>query len=169
MSTVTRAQSIGHTCVTSAERPECHGPSYFRHSDYSAKPAANGVTPRERQRSMILAFWESQGVARYNRRAGGVWEVRDVVNSQCAGEWYPLASQGEDVRSDMAVFSHVVSAANGGAWCGGNVVPEVGAFNHARGEVDMVLSPTALSVLAAWPAWWARHYARPASLTRLGM
>lgn len=165
----------GVTTVVSTTRPECHAPSGYTVRDFSAKPASTGISPRDRQRDMILAFWESQGVARWaptkdehGKFNGARWEVRDVLNSEASGMWFPLATQGEDMRADMCVFSHMRSAANCGAWCACNIVPEVGAFNHARGEMDAPLTPSARALLAAWPAWWAKHYARPASLARLG-
>jgi hypothetical protein len=160
--------ATGVTTVQSATRPECHAPSGYAINDYSAKPAANGIAPRERMYNMILAFWESQGVARYNRRAGGVWEVRDVLNSVASGEWFPLAAQGEDTRADRAVFSHMRPSSKGGAACACGMVPEVGAFNHSRGDQNAPLTPAARALLMAWPAYWEKHCARPASLARLG-
>lgn len=161
----------GVTTVVSSKRPECHAPSGYRVNDYSAKPATTGISPRDRQRDMVLLFWESQGVARYRTGGaggGGRWEVRDVINPEASGEWFPLAGQGEDMRADMAVFSHMRAADCGGAWCACNIVPEVGAFNHARGNVNAPLTPAARALLMAWPDWWRKHYARPASLARLG-
>lgn len=160
---VVKRSALGARTVTSDERPECHAPSGYAHHSFSA---SNGA--RARQVDMILAFWESQGVARYNRRAGGVWEARDVVNSAYAGEWFPMAGQGEDTRADRIVFSHVRSVANDGAFCGCGVLPEIGAANNARGEVNMAsLSPSALALVGAWEAWWRANAARPASLARL--
>lgn len=164
--TTTTREAIGVVTVRSASRVECHAPSGFTVRDYSGKPAANGIAPRDRQRGVILAFWEAQGIARYNRRAGGVWQVRDLVHG--GDRWLPLATQGEEVRADRAVFSHVRAAASGGAWCACNLLPENGATNHARGEHDMrTLSPSARAVLAAWPVWWRENVARRASLARL--
>lgn len=168
MATLTKSPAMGVTTVASATRPECHAPSGYAINDYSAKPAANGIAPRERMMDMVLDFWQSQGVARYNRRAGGVWEVRDVINPSAAGEWFPLAGQCEDRRGDRAVFSHMRACAKGGAWCACNVVPEVGAFNHSRGNQNAPLTPAARALLAAWPTFWEHNYARPASLRRLG-
>lgn len=164
----TATAAYGVTTVRSAHRPECHAPSGYRVNDYSAKPAANGIAPRERMYDMVLDFWQTMGVARYNRRAGGVWEVRDVINPQASGEWFPLAGQGEDTRSDRAVFSHMVPSSQYGAFCACNIVPEVGAFNHARGDRKAPLTPAARALLAAWPTFWQDNYARPASLKRLG-
>lgn len=162
--------AVGVTTVLSKNtRPECHAPSKCRINDYSEAVQADGDTDRAKQYRRILAFWEAQGVARYNRRMGGVWEVRDVLNSEAAGEWFPLAAQGEDMRSDRAVFSHMRPADAHGAWCGCNIVPEVGAFNHARGAVKAPLTPAARALLMAWPDWWTKNAARKASLARLGM
>lgn len=160
----TRA-SHGPATVCSADRTECHGAAYFTHTDYSG---SNGA--REVQRDTILAFWESQGVARWTgdiaHGGGSRWYVRDMVNGGDA--WLPLARQGEDARADRAVFSHVMSAAHGGAWCACNLMPETGAVNHARGDRDMTDLPMgARALLAAWPTWWAENKARKASLARL--
>lgn len=159
----------GVTSVCSTVRPECHAPSGFTVRDYSAKPAANGIAPRDRQRDVILRFWESQGVARWQNGGaggGGRWLVRDMVNG--GDVWLPLAGQSDAGRADVAEFSHVRSADNGGAWCACNLLPESGAVNAARGNSNVTtLSPSATAVLAAWPAWWAKHEARKASLARL--
>lgn len=163
-------QAIGVTTVASASRVECHAPSGFTVRDYSGKPAANGVAPRDRQRDVILAFWESQGVARWQNGGaggGGRWMVRDMVNDGSA--WMPLADGTMTGRADAAEFSHIRSARNGGAWCACNLLPESGAVNAARGDVNVTeLSPAAEAVLAAWPAWWTANVARKASLARLG-
>lgn len=156
----------GTATVCSTERPECHAPSGYSVKDYSGKPAANGIAPRDRQRAVILAFWEEQGIARYNRRAGGVWEVRDMVNGGDA--WLPIAGQADAGRADRAEFSHIRACANGGAWCACNVLPENGATNAARGDRDVTdLTMSARAVLAAWPAWFRANVARKASLARL--
>ena len=155
----------GPASVCSSVRPECHAPSGFTVRDFSG---ANGA--RDRQREMILAFWESQGVARWQgdiaNGGGSRWYVRDMVNGGDA--WFPIARQGEDSRADRGEFSHVRSASNGGAWCACNLLPECGAINAARGDADMTeLSPAARALLAAWPAWWRENVARKASLARL--
>lgn len=163
MTTTTTAQGI--TTVNSTKRPECHAPSGYRINDYSG---ANGA--RDRMRDMVLAFWEAQGVARWQgdiaNGGGSRWYVRDMVNG---GEtWLPIARQGEDSRADRAEFSHVRSTANGGAWCACNLLPESGATNAARGDADVTdLSLSARALLAAWPAWWRENVARKASLARL--
>lgn len=163
-------QAIGVTTVASAHRVECHAPSGYTVRDYSGKPAANGIAPRDRQRDVILAFWESQGVARWQNGGnggGGQWLVRDMVNG--GDTWLPLARLGESDRADRAEFSHVRAAQRGGAWCACNLLPEVGALNAARGDANVTaLSPGARAVLAAWPAWWRENSARKASLARLG-
>lgn len=156
----------GMTTVCSDARPECHAPSGFSVRDFSG---ANGA--RARQRDMILAFWEAQGMARWQSGGaggGGRWYVRD--NAQGASEWSPLAAQGDAGRADVAEFSHVRSAANGGAWCACGLVAESGAVNAARGDRDMSdaeLSPAWRATLAAWPTWWQENVARKASLARL--
>lgn len=159
----------GVTSVCSTVRPECHAPSGFTVRDYSAKPAANGIAPRDRMRDVILAFWESQGVARWQNGGaggGGRWLVRDMVNG--GDVWLPLAGQSDAGRADVAEFSHVISANNGGAWCACNLLSESGAVNAARGDSNITtLSPSALAVLRGWPAWWRKHEARKASLARL--
>lgn len=158
-------QAMGVTTVASATRVECHAPSGFTVRDFSG---ANGA--RDRQRDMILRFWESQGVARYRTGGaggGGAWYVRDVVNG--GAEWLPLATRDSVGRADCAEFSHVRSAERGGAWCACNLLPENGATNLARGGVNMSnLSPSARALLAAWPSWWRENVARKASLKRLG-
>lgn len=160
----TPAAAHGAMTVCSSVRPECHAPSGYSVKSFSG---ANGA--RARQRDMVLAFWESQGVARWQNGGaggGGRWLVRDVVNG--GAEWLPLAGAGETDRADRAEFSHVRSAANGGAWCGCGLLPESGAVNAARGDADMTdLSPSARALLVAWPTWWAENAARPASLKRL--
>lgn len=159
----TLAHGIATVCSTA--RPECHAPSGFKVTDYSG---ANGA--RDRMRDMVLAFWESQGVARWQgdiaNGGGSRWYVRDLVNG---GEtWLPIARQGEDSRADRAEFSHIKSARNGGAWCACNLLPESGAMNAARGDADMADLPMAArALLAAWPAWWRANVARKASLARL--
>ena len=162
-------QAIGVTTVKSASRVECHAPSGFTVRDYSAKPAANGIAPRDRMRDVILSFWESQGVARWQcggAGGGGRWMVRDMVND--GAEWLPLAGQGEGMRADRAEFSHIRSACNGGAWCACNLLPENGAVNAARGDANVsTLSPSARAVLAAWPAYWRKYVARKASKARV--
>lgn len=154
------------TVYSTGDRVECHAASGFTVRAFSGKPAKNGIAPRDRQRDMILAFWVAQGVARYNKRAGGVWEARDLMHDGSA--WMPLAGQGDAGRSDVIELSHVRSAHNGGAWCACNLIPENGAVNAARGDADMRdLNPAARALLAAWPAWWRENAARPASLARL--
>lgn len=159
-------QTLAHgpASVCSTIRPECHAPSGYSVKDYSG---ANGA--RDRQRDMILAFWEAQGVARWvngGKGGGGRWMVRDMVNG--GAEWLPLAGQGDAGRADVAEFSHVRSANNGGAWCACNLLPENGAVNAARGDMDVTdLTPGARALLAAWPAWWTANVARKASLARL--
>lgn len=170
MSNVLTTTAQGVTTVNSTHRPECHAPSGYSVRDYSGKPAANGVAPRDRQRDTILAFWEAQGIARWQgdiaNGGGSRWYVRDMVNGGDA--WLPLARQGEDARADRAELSHVRSAANGGAWCACNLLPENGAVNAARGDANVTtLTPAARAVLAAWPAWWRANVARKASLARL--
>jgi hypothetical protein len=179
MTTTTTARAVAYGAVTirSARtaafpkgRPECHAPSGFSVKDYSGAPAkGKDYSPRDVQRDTILAFWESQGVARWvngGAGGGGRWMVRDMVNG--GGEWLPLASQGEARRAGVGEFSHVVSTRNGGAWCACNLLPESGATNAARGDANITeLSPGARAVLAAWPAWWSANKARPASLARL--
>lgn len=155
----------GVTTVCSDVRPECHAPSGYSVRDYSG---ANGA--RDRQRDMILAFWEVQGVARWQgdiaNGGGSRWYVRDMVNG--GDKWLPIARQGEDSRADRAEFSHVRSTANGGAWCACNLLPESGAVNAARGDADMTdLPASARALLAAWPEWWKTNVARKASLARL--
>lgn len=151
----------GPATVCSDQRPECHAPSGYTVRDFSG---ANGA--RDRQRDMILAYWQAAGVARYNRRAGGVWEVRDVVNG--GASWLPLAGKGEESRADRAEFSHVRSAHNGGAWCACNLLPESGATNAARGDANMSDLPmSARALLAGWGAWWKANAARKASLARI--
>lgn len=159
--------STAHGVVTvcSSVRPECHAPSGYTVRDFSG---ANGA--RDRQRDMILAFWEAQGVARWQNGGaggGGRWLVRDLVNG--GAEWLPLATREAVGRADVAEFSHIRAAANGGAWCACNLLPESGATNAARGDRDIRdLSPSARALLAAWPAWWRENIARKASLARLG-
>lgn len=161
----------GVTTVCSKVRPECHAPSGYSVKDYSAKLASTGIAPRDRMRDMILGFWETQGVARYvtgGKGGGGRWQVRDLVNG--GAEWLPLADGTEwgSGRAQVAEFSHIVSTNNGGAWCACNLLPESGATNAARGDVNVTtLSPSARALLAAWPAYWTKHYARKASLARL--
>ena len=154
----------GPASVCSTVRPECHAPSGYSVRDYSG---ANGA--RDRQRDMILAFWEAQGVARWQRGGaggGGRWMVRDMA--QGGAEWLPLAGREDAGRADVAEFSHVRSARNGGAWCACNLIPECGAVNAARGDADMTDLPAAArALLAAWPAWWRANVARKASLARL--
>lgn len=162
--------SHGATTVCSDTRPECHAPANYRSSDYSGSNGARDV-----QRDMILAFWESQGMARWQgdiqNGGGSRWYVRD--NAQGAANWLPLArrdDEGKAGRSDRAEFSHVVSAVNGGAWCACNLVAEAGAVNANRGDEDMsadALSPAWEATLAAWPMWWKENRARKASLARL--
>lgn len=163
------AQAQGVTTVKSSHRVECHAPSGYTVRDYSAKPAANGIAPRDRMRDIILAFWEAQGVARYvtgGAGGGGRWMMRDMVNGGDA--WLPMAGQSDAGRADVAEFSHVKSARNGGAWCACNMLPESGAVNAARGDANVSdLSPSARAVLAAWPMWWRENVARKASLARL--
>lgn len=155
----------GITTVNSHARPECHAPSGYSVKDYSG---ANGS--RDRQRQMILDFWESQGMAKWvngGKGGGGRWFVRD--NAQGAAEWLPLATQ-DSGRADTAEFSHVISAANSGAWCACNLVGEAGAFNLARGDANITwdgLSHAWAATLAAWPAYWEANVARKASLARL--
>lgn len=145
---------------------ECHAPTGFASTSYSG---SNGS--RDRQRDMVLAYWEAQGMAEWRSGGaggGGRWYVRD--NHQDAAEWLPLASFGESQRGDRAELSHVVSAANGGAWCACGLVAEVGAKNGARGERNMSdseLSPAWRGVLRAWDAYWRANVARKASLARL--
>lgn len=159
--------SHGPATVCSTERPECHAPRFFKSSDYPG--AAGGA--RDKQRETILAFWESRGMAVWRNGGaggGGRWFVRD--NSQGAAEFLPLASRGDAGRSDVAEFSHVVSAANGGAWCACNLVGESGAVNAARSDADLTtgeLSTAWAQTLAAWPAYWEANHARKASLARL--
>lgn len=154
----------GPASVCSDVRPECHAPSGYSVRDYSG---ANGA--RDRQRDMILAFWEAQGVARWRNGGaggGGRWYVRDMA--QGGAEWLPLAGQGDAGRADVAEFSHVRSARNGGAWCACNLIPECGAVNAARGDADVTDLPhAARALLAAWPEWWRANIARKASLARL--
>jgi len=122
-------------------------------------------------RDMVLAFWEAQGMAQWRNGGnggGGRWYVRD--NAQGGAEWLPLAARGDEGRADVAEFSHVRSAANGGAWCACGLVAESGAVNLARRDADMSdadLSPAWRATLAAWPAWWTANVARKASLARL--
>jgi hypothetical protein len=159
----------GPVSVCSSSRPECHAPSGFSVRDYSGKPAANGQAPRDRQRDMILAFWESQGIARWQcggAGGGGRWLVRDMMNDGAA--WLPLATRDGERTADVAEFSHIVSARSGGAWCACNLLPESAAVNAARGDANVTaLSMSARAVLAAWPAWWRKNAARKASLARL--
>ena len=171
----------GPASVCSDVRPECHAPSGYSVRDYSG---ANGA--RDRQRDMILAFWEAQGMARRQCVACGSadvtdagmcrvcrtftarWYVRDAA--QGGADWLPLAGQGDAGRADVAEFSHVRSAANGGAWCACGLVAESGAVNAARGDRDMTDAevPAAWrATLAAWPAYWRANVARKASLARL--
>lgn len=172
--TKTNTPAHGPVTVRSAGgRVECHAASGYSVRDYSGKPAANGIAPRDRQRDLILAFWESQGVARYvsgGAGGGGRWLVRDVLNG--GAEWLPLATRDDGAgRADVAEFSHVVADVNGGAWCACNLLPESGAVNLARGGANVPardLTPGARALLAAWPAWWLANGARKASLARLG-
>jgi hypothetical protein len=154
----------GIATVCSDARPECHAPSGFKVTDYSG---ANGA--RDRMRDMVLAFWEAQGVAQWRNGGaggGGRWYVRDMA--QGGAEWLPLARKGEESRADVAEFSHLRSAANGGAWCACNLMPESGAVNLARGDRDVSdIPPAMVAVLRAWPAWWTANVARKASLARL--
>lgn len=154
----------GPASVCSTVRPECHAPSGYSVRDYSG---ANGA--RDRQRDMILAFWEAQGWAMWRNGGaggGGRWYVRDAA--QGGAEWLPLAGRDDAGRADVAEFSHVRSAANGGAWCACNLLPECGAVNAARGDADMSDLPmSARALLAAWPEWWRENVARKASLARL--
>lgn len=153
------------------ERVECHAASGYSVGDYSAKPASTGVAPRDRQRDVILSYWESRGMAKWvkgGKGGGGRWYVRD--NSTGAANYLPLAAQGDAGRGDVAEFSHTVSARNGGAWCACGLVGEAGNVNAARGDNNMrddELSPAWRATLAAWPAYWTAHVARKASLARL--
>lgn len=161
-----RESAMGPVTVSSAEGVECHAPSGYSVRDYSG---ANGA--RDRQRDMILAFWEAQGMARWQNGGaggGGRWYVRDAA--QGGAEWLPLAGQGDAGRADVAEFSHIRSARNGGAWCACCLVAESGAVNAARGDRDMTDAevPTAWrATLAAWPTYWRANVARKASLARL--
>lgn len=163
----------GITSVCSSARVECHAASGYSVRDYSGKPAANGIAPRDRMRDVILSFWEAQGVARWmptrdasGRITGSAWHARDMVNG--GSEWLPIGGRDDAGRADVAEFSHIRSTANGGAWCACNLLPESGAVNAARGDADVTtLSPAARAVLAAWPTWWRENVARKASLARL--
>lgn len=172
---------MGVTTVLSSKGPECHANTAYAHGDLSGKPAANGIAPRERYESFILRFWVARGVARTscprdnscpeyaaNKRCALGVHVRDVINTEAAGYWFPMASQTEGDRADRAVYSHMRSVANGGAFCGCGVVPEVGAFNEARGARNAPLTPAARAVLMAWPDWWRANEMRAASAKRLG-
>ena len=170
--TTTTTPAHGPVTVRSAGgRVECHAASGYSVRDYSGKPAANGIAPRDRQRDVILAFWEAQGVARYRTGGaggGGWWEARDMVNG--GDVWLRLATHGETDRADRAEFSHLIASDNGGAWCACNLLPETGAINAARGSANVrTLTPAARAVLAAWPAWWVANVARKASRARLGV
>lgn len=153
----------------SASRPECHAPSGVRVNDYSAKVNARGYSPRDVQRDKILAFWESQGWARWQSGGaggGGKWLARDVLSG--SDEWLPLSGQGEDTQHDVIVFSHVIPAEHGGAWCACNIIPEVGARNHLRGAQSVSLSRNVKRQMSTWPAYWFANYARAASVERMG-
>lgn len=155
----------GATTVCSAMRgPECHGGSY-----YSSKDVAGAA--RGKLRDVILAFWESRGMAEYRTGGaggGGRWYVRD--NALGAAAWLPLAGQYDVGRVDVAEFSHVRAANNGGAWCACNLVGESGMVNANRADRDMSVSdiaPAWRATLEAWPAYWRANVARKASLARL--
>ena len=159
-----RRAAFGPVSVLSRAGVECHANSGYRSNDFSGD---NGA--RDRQRDMILAFWESQGVAQWRNGGaggGGRWYVRDMVNG--GAEWMPLSS-GPSERDGFGEFSHVVSARNGGAWCACNLLPESGVVNAAREDANVTdLTPSARALLAAWPAYYRANVARKASLARLG-
>lgn len=169
----------GPATVSSSDGVECHAPSGYSLKSYSG---AGGV--RDRATSQILDYWHDSGVLRwscprdascpeYKREGrcdvGGV-HVRDVVNPDLAGLWMPMAGMTAVGRKDRAEVSHVVSAANGGAYCGCGTLPENGAINANRADADMAvdaLPMSARALLAGWPAWWREHRARKASLARI--
>lgn len=158
----------GITSVMSDERPECHAPSGYRVNDYSAKAAKNGVSPRDRVTGQIIAAWAAAGIARFfpgGANGGGEWRALDAVNG--GTEFLPFAGQGEDMRGDRIVFSHVIPSSHGGAYCACNILPEAGSANHARGDVMPDVHVSGQQSLEMWPTVWASDYARPASLARL--
>lgn len=167
-----------HT-VNSHKRPECHAPSGYSLKSYSG---SNGA--RDRATAQILDYWEYAGVLRrscprndscpeYKREGrcnvGGL-HVRDVVNPTFAGMWLPMAGEASVGRKDRAEVSHVISAANGGAYCGCGTLPENGAINANRADADMSIEDlpmSAVALLAGWGTWWRKNRARKASLARL--
>ncbi len=154
-----KGQSVGVTTVASAVRVECHAPSTFSVRDLSG---SNGA--RDRVLAQMFDFWQSVGIA---RKGAEGWEVRDVLTGDGA-TWLPVSAAGGTGRADVAERSHIVAAANGGAFCPCNVLPESGAVNAARGDANVTDLPMAArAVLAAWPSWWRENVARKASLARL--
>lgn len=163
------------TVKSNGGKVECHGASY-----YCAK-CVNGAR-RTAVNAVILAFWESQGVARSScprnnscpefAEAGKCalgWHARDMVNGGSA--WLPFAGQDSAGRADRVELSHI-RASRHGAYCCCNLLPEDGAANLSRGDRDIPaadLSPAARALLSAWPAYFLAHVARKASLARLGV
>ena len=169
----------GVTTVCSTARTECHAASGF---DVRAFSGSNGA--RDRQTAMILDYWQHAGILRTscprnascpNYAANGACDlggmhVRDVVNADLSHLWFPLAAQDATRRADRAELSHVRSAADGGAYCACNLLPECGARNAARGDLSMTrddMTEAAAQVLGGWPAYWRANVARKASLARL--
>lgn len=165
----------GVVTVSSAKGPECHGASY-----YCAKCVKGSY--RVGVNATILDFWVSQGVARTScprnntcpefaatGRCANGYHARDMVNADQAGRWFPFASRDTTGRADRVEFSHIKSS-ECGAYCACNLLPEVGAFNKARGAKNIPardLSSNARALLAAWPAYWLANVARPASRKRV--
>jgi hypothetical protein len=80
----------------------------------------------------------------------------------------PFATQGEETSGERVVFSHVVSADNGGAWCACNLLPENGAANDNRKGDDMTeLNGDAVYILTGWRGYALAVTLRKASLARL--
>jgi hypothetical protein len=183
--TVTRAgQTVaaahGVVTVCSADRTECHAASGF---DVKCFSGSNGA--RDRQTAMVLDYWQACGILRTScpRNAScpsfaangrcdlGGMHVRDLVNADLAGNWYPLAARDAAGRADRAELSHVRSAQRGGCYCACNLLPENGARNAARGDLDMTrgdMTAEGARVLGGWPAYWRATVARKASHARIG-
>lgn len=163
-----------------ARRPECHAPSGYRHDSYSGAVSAAGYSPRELQEGKILTFWVSLGWAeqrsevRVNPDTGEeylvwFWYVLDVLSAEPA--FLRLASNPEESAStDFAVFSHIIPSAQCGAFCGCNLIPEMGARNLMRGDAPMTLPREVSRGVAGWVQWFlSSSYVKRSTLKRLGL
>jgi hypothetical protein len=165
---IVKRAADGYATVVSDESVECHASSTYRRTDLSR--SGGDSSPEAKAKARILAYWESEGIARYvtgGAGGGGHWEARDILHS---GDWMPFASQGEETSGERVVFSHVKSADNGGAWCACNLLPENGAANDNRKGDDMMreeLSADAVYLLEGWRGYALAVTLRKASLARL--